>query len=129
MNWSLQEKFAGLINRLKSVTYDLLNPKETQWTDDFAQFKAEVKDLEIMFNGVIFNSYDNISSLTEKLGFLEIAVSLAKTETVTRAVLQRISGFYQQFMNELETVKKVFEEIRRHPSVDALVPQNAGSAR
>lgn len=43
----LKEAFQKLVNKLRSLSYNLLDVKMTRWHDDFHEYKEHVKDLEV----------------------------------------------------------------------------------
>lgn len=106
----------------------MLDVKQTQWLDDFSQFRTGVKDLEIMFNNVLAVAVDNATALVEKIEVLKIFSTLAKTTDVKRALIKKTTEFYKAFLEEVDEIKNKFDLLRRSSFEDAILPKYSGSA-
>lgn len=100
-----------------------------RWHDDFAAFKAGVRDLEVMLEGVMAAALDACPSLPDALELLESFGALAKRPAVRRAVERATSGFYGRLTGEINAVKRAFDGLRRAPPASPMLPQHAGAAR
>ena len=59
----LGQQFERYMSSLRSVTYDVLDVKETQWHSDFNGFKNGVKDLEVMMSNVMSGAFDGLETV------------------------------------------------------------------
>eukprot|EP00210_Caulerpa_lentillifera_P007994 g7633.t1 len=121
--------FGVLVGKLGEIGYDMLDVKQTQWLDDFAKFRAGVKDMEIMFNNVLSHAFENATALIEKIEVLGIFSSLAKMHDVKRALVKKTSEFYKTFLEEVNQIKRKFDELRRQAFEDSILPQYSGNAK
>ena len=99
------------------------------WYDDFNAFKAGVRDLEVMLENVLQLALDNSPSLPYMLELLEGFQAMARRQAVKEAVQRHVAGFYNQFMAEINCVKKQFDVLRRAPPKSPVLPKHAGVAR
>lgn len=70
-----QASFQVLVAAMRSLTYDILDVKATQWHDDFNTFKTGTKDLEVMMTNVIQFAFDAVSSLSNRIELLEVSIT------------------------------------------------------
>jgi dynein heavy chain len=54
---------------------------------------------------------------------------MAKREFVKRFVEKKTSEFFNLFNAEINTVKKLFDSVRRSPPKSPILPKYAGAAR
>ncbi|KAK9823872.1 hypothetical protein WJX72_006072 [[Myrmecia] bisecta] len=124
----IQASFQKLMAGLKGLRYSILDVKAVAWYDDYNQFKAGVKDLEVMLANVIQLASDNCASLPARCELLEAFQSMAKRDFIKRCVEKKTSELYAHFMNELNAVKKAFDLVRRAPPKSPVLPRYAGQA-
>ena len=70
----MQSSFQQLLHMLRAAEsdQDILDVKAPRWFEDFAKFKAGVRDLEVMFCTVIQQAFDSTTSLLAQLTLLEV---------------------------------------------------------
>jgi dynein heavy chain len=124
-----QESFQKLVSNLRSLSYDILDVKATRWHDDFNAFKSGVKDLEVMLTNVIQMALDAQPCLVSRAELVESFTLMSRREFVRRFVEKKTSEFYNLFNAEINTVKKLFDTVRRTPPKSPILPKYAGTAR
>ena len=124
----IQVSFQKLVTGLRSLNYGILDVTATQWHDDYNVFKSGVKDLEVMMTNVIMLAFDCVTSLESRVELLEAFQSMAKRESIRRCVEKKTSECYAEFLQELNIVKKHFDQKRRSPPVHRSCPKYAGAA-
>ncbi|GIM07381.1 hypothetical protein Vretimale_11536 [Volvox reticuliferus] len=125
----IQESFQGLVRILKSLTYDILDVKATRWHDDFNAFKSGVKDLEVMMANVIQRAFDTQPCLLARGELLEGFQAMAKRDFIRRFVEKKTVEFFGLFMAEINTVKKLFDAVKRSQPKSPILPRYAGLAK
>lgn len=67
--------------------------------------------------------------LAARAELLEGFHAMAKRDFVKRFVEKKTSEFYLLFNSEINTVKKLFDAVRRQPPKSPILPKYAGTAR
>jgi len=124
----IQAAFQKLVLGLKGLDYSILDVKATRWHDDYNTFKNGTKDLEVMLTNVIHVAFDVVTSLTQRIMLLETFQSMAKREAICRCVEKKTSEMYSLFLQELDLVKKHFNQNMRSPYITDNLPHFAGRA-
>ncbi|KAL0040883.1 hypothetical protein WJX79_008591 [Trebouxia sp. C0005] len=99
----IQASFQKLIKGLQSLDYSILDVNGHRWHDDYNKFKAGIKDLEAF-------------------------QTMAKRESIKRAVERKTADFQRLFIDDLNMVKKQFDLLKRVPPADPVLPRYAGQA-
>jgi dynein heavy chain len=99
------------------------------WHDDFAAFKAGVRDLEVMLENVMAAALAATPGLPAALELLEAFARAAVRPALRRALARAAAGFYGRWAAELSAVKRQLEGLRRAPPRDPALPRYAGAAQ
>jgi len=68
---------------VKSLKYDILDVKITQWHEDYGQtFKEEVKQIEVIYCTIIANTFKHVTNLENAVEMLENFYLLARRPAV-----------------------------------------------
>lgn len=103
-------------------------PTRPSWHDDFAAFKAGVRDLEVMLENVLAGALATSPGLPARLELLEAYARLAVRPALKRALARAAGAFYAEWVAELNAVKKALEGLRRAPPRDPSVPRYSAAA-
>ena len=124
----IQLSFQKLVASLKSLKYNILDVKATSWHDDYNIFKSGVKDLEVMLTNVIVMAFESVSTLVGRIELLLAFQSIAKRESIKRCVEKKTAESFSAFLQELNVVKKHFDQTRTKPPTSPHLPKYAGAA-
>lgn len=103
--------------------------RPARWHDDFAAFKAGVRDLEAMLENTLTAALDGAPALPPALELLEAYARLAVRPALKRGLAKAAAGFYAKWACELNAVKKQLEGLRRTPPSAPGLPRYAGAAQ
>ena len=124
----IQLSFQKLVASLKSLKYNILDVKATSWHDDYNIFKSGVKDLEVMLTNVTVMAFESVSTLVGRIELLLAFQSIAKRESIKRCVEKKTAESFSAFLQELNMVKKHFDQTRKKPPTSPHLPKYAGAA-
>ena len=124
----IQVSFQKLVSSLKSLNYNILDVKATSWHDDYNIFKSGVKDLEVMLTNVIVMAFESVSTLVGRIELLLAFKSMAKRESIKRSVEKKTAECFSAFVQELNIVKKHFDQTRKSPPSSPHLPKYSGAA-
>ena len=117
---------------MRGLAYDILDVKATAtlWHNDYnSTFKSGMKDLEVMFQNVITNAFEGAATTHAQVELLEAFSSLARRDSITRAVEKKASEVYDDFQLELTRVKSTFDKLKGDPpAIHRDHPRFAGAA-
>ena len=129
---SIQTSFEKNIAALRGLAYDILDVKATAtlWHNDYnTTFKSGMKDLEVMFQNVITNAFEGAATTHAQVELLEAFSSLARRDSITRAVEKKASEVCDDFQLELTRVKSTFDKLKGDPpAIHRDHPRFAGAA-
>jgi dynein heavy chain len=123
-----EDQFKKLIEKLRNLDYDILDVKATRWHDDYNYFKNGIKDLEVMMQNVINNSFEHISTVQSGVELLEAFHSLAKRDSIIRCVEKKTMEVYTTFSTCLADMKNDFLHHMHNAPIQSDEPKHAGSA-
>lgn len=126
----VQAQFRVLIARLQKLDkeYDVLDPKNTRWHDDYATFRSGVKELENTVTRAMSAALEGAGALPAQVDLLVAFNSLAKREAVKRFVEKAMAECVAAHSTELNAVRKQFDSQRQAPPLHPLFPHYAGAA-
>eukprot|EP00736_Rhodelphis_marinus_P013382 Rmarinus@m.14828 len=125
----IQSSFEKYIQSLRSLNYSILDVKATRWHDDYNAFKNGMKDLEVMMINVISTAFESVATVQGAVELLEAFHRLAKREAIQRAVEKKIAAVFTLFQQDLNFVKKDFDQNKKAPPIGPNFPRYAGAAR
>ncbi len=76
----IEHTFDKHLARLKDVRRTILDVKASGWHDEYNQFRAGVKELEVMVQNVINSAFTTITTVQEGVELLDVFSLLAKRE-------------------------------------------------
>jgi dynein heavy chain len=124
----IQISFEQHIDRLRALTYDVLDVKISKWHDDYNRFKNDVKDLEVMYTNVINAAFEHNSTVAEGVLLTETFQGLAKRDAIKRCVERKATETNNMFLKQSASIRGEFEMNRLNPPLRLHEPQYAGSA-
>lgn len=124
----VQAQFRVLIAGLEKLDYDVLDPKNTRWHDDYATFRSGVKELENTVTRAMSAALEGAGALPAQVDLLVAFTSLAKREAVKRFVEKAMAECVAAHSAELNAVRKQFDSQRQAPPLHPLFPHYAGAA-
>lgn len=127
----IQASFGTVLGELqrKSRKYNMLDVKGTRWFDDFNIFMNSMRDLEVMLMNLLQMALDSSSNLVARLELLEAFQIMAKVGAVKRFVERSTSEWFGLYLGEINTVKKLFDSLKRTPVKSPELPRYAGLAK
>eukprot|EP00884_Botryococcus_braunii_P014228 jgi/Botrbrau1/22806/Bobra.0132s0131.1 len=124
----IQASFEQLLGTLRSLPYNVLDVKANGWYEDFGAFKAGAKDLEIRLVYVIQLAFATASCLSDQPLLLEALLCFGRRDSIRRCLEKKTADFHSAFLAELNTVKKLFDGVRRGALRDPRLPTYGGQA-
>ena len=124
----IEATFEAAISHLRSLDYDVLNVKATNWHYDYAAFKNTLKDLEVMMANVMGSAFDCVASVASAVELLEHFHSLAVRPAMKTALDRKVVELFVLFANEVKAVKGEFDRHKKDPPLLAGQPRYAGAA-
>ena len=136
----IEQTFINNVEKLKKAgegVYSPLDVKASRWRDDYASFKASMKDLEVVYMNVVNTAVESTGgSVGAKVQVVDAFWTLAKREWIVNYVKKKAVEVYAEFIEVTNQIKKEFELYRSDiklmsatllTSVQGL-PQHAGTA-
>ena len=124
----LGQQFERYMSSLRSVTYNVLDVKETQWHTDFNGYKNGVKDLEVMMSNVMTGAFEGLETVDACVDMLRCFESLTKKEAVRKALEKKTEGTLILFQSQIKDSRARFDRNRVSPSLMGDEPTFAGAA-
>lgn len=91
----------------------ILDVKASRWHDDFSSFRNGVKDLDVMYNNIITNAFDSMTTVQSGVELLEAFDQLAKRSTIKRVVQNKAVKVLELFISEMDATKHEFDNIKK----------------
>ncbi|KAG9397278.1 Dynein heavy chain and region D6 of dynein motor [Carpediemonas membranifera] len=126
----IERKYIKHLDRIKHLEYHLLDVKRTGWHEDFASFKQDVKDVEVMFQNIIKTAFESATSTRTAVELLDTFSHLARRGGIIRTVEKKVTETFVNFFRGCEDVRTTFENGKRNPPLHLRPsqPQYAGTA-
>ena len=124
----LSQQFERYMSVLRSVTYDVLDVKETQWHTDFNGFKNGVKDLEVMMSNVMSGAFEGLETISACVDMLSAFEKLTKKEAVRKALEKKTESTLILFQSQVANSRQRFDRNRLAPTLMDDEPVFAGAA-
>ena len=121
-----EARFDTLLKKLQLVDYDILDVRSTYWHEDYSSFKSGVKDLEVMMQNVINNSFDQAPTFRASVELLEAFHILAKRDAICRTVDKKLVDICSQFNDFVNDIKHHFEHMKTAPLLGKSEPNYGG---
>ena len=122
------QQFELHMAKMRSVKYNVLDVKVTQWHSDFNVFKQSIKDLEVMMGNVMNQAFDNTTTLKDAVELLEAFELLSTKENVKRSLDKKTEHVIGLFMSQLHMLRQQFDKQNTNPPVHPSEPTFAGAA-
>ncbi|XP_070548103.1 dynein axonemal heavy chain 8-like [Ptychodera flava] len=120
---TMATKFQNIYSGVKKKPYDILDHRKTDFDNDYEDFKRQISDLEYHLQCFMDNCFEKTTSTTLALGLL------ARFERLDIPSLN-IDGKYamilQNFNNELEIIRRLYQKNKDEPPVPRDMPPVAG---
>ncbi|EDQ90997.1 uncharacterized protein MONBRDRAFT_20211 [Monosiga brevicollis MX1] len=123
----LEANFAASLQQLRQVQDLVFDVKSNKFQHEFVQFKASLKELEVLMQGIIGTAFETATSVEQGVELLTIFAPLRARETLRRALNRHTDSVFKRFNDELEHVKQVFSKQRDAPPVGPTMPKYAGA--
>jgi len=128
----LKEKFDHSLERIRNLTYDILDVKMTQWHDDFGQvYKEEVKEIEIFYTTIIQLTFRHVSTCGDAVEMLENFQQLSKRNSIQEYVYSKAAtSVYNMLIAEIKDVETMFDHgiSKNRPPMPVSHPKYGGLA-
>jgi len=125
---NIEEEFHKRLQNLRQLKYSILDVKATAWHEDYNMFKTGIKELEDMMMTCITTSFESVNSVQAAVNLLEAFHHIAKRDAIVRCLDTEMRKVFTLYHGELSDVKKLFDQYRRAPRLNAWTPQYSGAA-
>jgi dynein heavy chain len=105
-------EFQRALERMKGVTYDILDISVKQFDDDFYTFRATIKELEERLGGVINQGFDTAVTIQNSFKLLDSFADLLERDWIQASVERKHLDLVTQYGNELRAVQDIFQQNR-----------------
>ncbi|KAJ1635860.1 flagellar outer dynein arm heavy chain beta [Pavlovales sp. CCMP2436] len=105
-------EFNRALEKMKAVTYDILDISVKQFDDDFYAFRATIKELEERLGGVINQGFDTAVTIQNSFKLLDSFADLLERDWIQSSVERKHLDLITQYGNELRTVQDLFQQNR-----------------
>ncbi|XP_068440309.1 dynein axonemal heavy chain 2 [Clinocottus analis] len=122
----IEEDFHCCLKNLHSLNNDILDVESTTWRNEFNQFCAVVKNLEMMTRNLINSLFKTVYQMEEGVRLLYIFRPICSREAMKRTIEEKVEEVIHIFDKELQMVNK--ELNRRTWSPPDHMPWMAGQA-
>ena len=95
VSFKTRPDLTGCCKRL-SLNYNVLDVRSTKWPDDYSNFKAGVKDLEVMTQNVINGAFEQIATMKDGVELL-LAFDSPTKLSIRRCVEKKTSDMFSMF--------------------------------
>jgi dynein heavy chain len=124
----VSKQFESHMEKMRSVKYNVLDVKVTQWHSDFNVFKQSIKDLEVMMGNVMNSAFESVGSLKDAVDLLEAFECLSTKENVKRSLEKKTEHVIGLFLSQLQTLRQQFDKNNTKPPVQTSEPKFSGAA-
>jgi len=123
----IEQSFVRSLDPLVEIRDQILDVKSPLWMDRYSKFKQTTKDLEIMVQNVIASALGSIRTLEAGVELLDVFQLLAERELIGRTLAKCTERVYAIFGEQLDAVKRVFNNQRSNPPLFPTWPRLAGA--
>jgi dynein heavy chain, axonemal len=125
---TVEEQFETAMEPLRRSKGDILDVKKASWPEINTQFKADVKELEVMLSNVIDSAMEGVDSIELSTSLLEAFSTLAHRPAIVKCVEKHTQGLYGMFISRMVSTKGTFERYVEKPPLRPEEPPFAGAA-
>ena len=94
------------VRRIRNVNYNHLDVKASQWHENIARYRQNVKELTIFAENVMRTSFTQVqSSVIESCSVLGAFEHLASRQSFKSSVQKRVQDTVRAFINEANFLK------------------------
>jgi dynein heavy chain len=105
-------EFNRALEKMKAVTYDILDISVKQFDDDFYAFRATIKELEERLGGVINQGFETAVTIQNSFKLLDSFADLLERDWIQSSVERKHLDLITQYGNELRAVQDLFQQNR-----------------
>ncbi|XP_036403568.1 dynein heavy chain 2, axonemal [Megalops cyprinoides] len=122
----MEATFEKSLQTLSRVGKGILDVKNTTWHADYNQFRAGVKDLEVMMQNLICTAFETVKSVEEGINLIDVFHHLTARESIKHTITLKTTEVYNLFSREVNLVNR--ELGRKGQERMAHIPRYAGQA-
>ncbi|CAG9135931.1 unnamed protein product [Plutella xylostella] len=108
----ISAEFEGYFHAFASKSYDVLDPDDDRFNDDFKEFQDNIVDLDLKLSTVLVESFDNASTLEAIFKLIEIVGSVLERPLIKN----EFTAKYVEIINMLDQEIAICEELFREQS-------------
>ena len=123
----IERSFNKQIDRIRTLQYNILDVKNTNFHTDYNKFKLKMKHLENMYKNIIEFAFQGVTNVYQGVEMLEAFDSLAKRKQIKQHVQKKAGFVYDKFREDLELVKKEIDQKSEAP-IATYHPKGGGTA-
>lgn len=124
----IENAYRQALEELRAAQDEILDVKSSRYQPTFNGFKAALKDLEVMLQNTISTAFETATTVEAGVELLAIFSPLRAREPVRRMLDKMTQNTFKLFADQLESVKKTFNNSRHNPPLEAGLPRFAGAA-
>jgi dynein heavy chain len=124
---SLIADFDKVVASFKAKRHNLLAYHDNQFDRDYVEFNVKISELEAALQTFIDESFDAVGSIETALRLLHKFQSVLHRESFQTDLDTKLNTIFQNFGDELESVKTLYEDHKAAPPISRNLPTVAGS--
>mmetsp|Transcript_23925 Transcript_23925/g.20935 ORF Transcript_23925/g.20935 Transcript_23925/m.20935 type:complete len:561 (+) Transcript_23925:252-1934(+) len=107
-------RFKKHLDKIKNTKEDkILDIKSTKWHDDYNAFKAGMRDLDNMYDTIINQAFESISTVEQGVEMLEAFDFLAKRRNIKASVQKKSHLVLSLFKKEVEKANAEYDSMAK----------------
>lgn len=126
---SIKKGFMVQLDKLGNLEYNLLDPQEIGWNEDFNSFKLAVQDLDSSFCKTVTMAMDHPKDVFSSAQLFTRWRRLSYREPIVLFVDKKLDGIRSMIFNEIRTIQSEFDDSYRDPPLRVDECKMPGSAR
>lgn len=123
----IEQLFQASLVPLLEIRASILDVKNPLWLTCFSKFRATTRDLEVMIQNVINSTLSAVRTIESVIELLDVFQMLSGRELIGRTLTKCTERAYELFGEQLDAVKRVFNNLRTNPPLGPMWPKLAGA--
>ncbi|XP_024080369.1 dynein beta chain, ciliary-like, partial [Cimex lectularius] len=131
----ISQQFNTYFTEFSSKSYDVLNPDDKTFMDDYAMFQSNISDLDKRLASILCLAFDDCCNLEGVFKLLEIIGSFLERTLIKQEFNGKFEIILEMLSTEINTIEEIFSEqmgkfaTTGHVDTDRGMPPVAGGLR
>jgi dynein heavy chain len=126
---SIKKGFFVQLNKVASLEYNVLDPQEVRWNEDFNSFKLAVQDFDSSFCKTVAMAMDQPKDIFSSTRLFITWRRLSFRESIVLFVDKKVEAVRSMFFHEIRTIQSEFDDSYRDPPIRVNECKTSGSVR